>query len=72
MSDNQIIAMQGRPKLGIVSKCRINITESQEFKGAVDRLMNNTNMGGLLGTSSWKEQFREALTVCLFSVFCLF
>ncbi|XP_075243077.1 sodium/calcium exchanger 1-like isoform X2 [Convolutriloba macropyga] len=63
MSDNQIIAMQGRPKLGIVSKCRINITESQEFKGAVDRLMNNTNMGGLLGTSSWKEQFREALTV---------
>ena len=63
MSDNQVIAMQGRPKLGIVCKCKIQITESQEFKGAVDRLMNNTNMGDLLGTSSWKEQFKEALTV---------
>ena len=63
MSDNEIIAMQGRPKLGIASKCKINIVESQEFKGAVDRLMNNTHMGDLLGTSSWKEQFKEALTV---------
>ncbi|XP_063720538.1 sodium/calcium exchanger 1-like isoform X2 [Symsagittifera roscoffensis] len=63
MSDNQVIALAGRPKLGIVSKCQINIVESQEFKGAVDRLVNNTNMGGLLGTHSWKEQFKDALTV---------
>ncbi|XP_075257235.1 sodium/calcium exchanger 3-like [Convolutriloba macropyga] len=63
MTEEELIATQGRPKLGAITRCKVNITESKEFTGAVDRLLKNTNMGELLSTSSWTEQFIEAISV---------
>ncbi|MEM6318477.1 MAG: sodium/calcium exchanger 1, partial [Bacteroidota bacterium] len=63
MTEDELIATQGRPKLGAITRCKVVITESKEFTGAVDRLLKKTNMGELLSTSSWTEQFIEALSV---------
>ena len=63
MTEEELIATQGKPKLGGITRCKVIITESKEFTGAVDRLLKNTNMGELLSTSSWTEQFIEAISV---------
>ncbi|XP_063722044.1 sodium/calcium exchanger 1-like [Symsagittifera roscoffensis] len=63
MTEEELIATQGRAKLGAITRLKVNITESKEFTGAVDRLLKNTNMGELLSTSSWTEQFVEAISV---------
>ncbi|KOC61984.1 Sodium/calcium exchanger 1 [Habropoda laboriosa] len=57
------MALLGKPKLGEVSRAQIRIKESKEFKNTVDKLVQRANASILLGTSSWKEQFTEALTV---------
>ncbi|XP_076165726.1 sodium/calcium exchanger 3 [Ptiloglossa arizonensis] len=57
------MALLGKPKLGEVAKAQIRIKESKEFKNTVDKLVQRANASILLGTSSWKEQFTEALTV---------
>uniref|UniRef100_A0A915IAL6 Calx-beta domain-containing protein n=1 Tax=Romanomermis culicivorax TaxID=13658 RepID=A0A915IAL6_ROMCU len=57
------IAEKGRPKLGRISKCRIKIQESKEFKGLVDKMMKKANVSDAVGTHSWKEQFNDAFTV---------
>ncbi|CAL7951110.1 unnamed protein product [Xylocopa violacea] len=57
------MALLGKPKLGEVSRAQIRIKESKEFKNTVDKLVQRANASILLGTSSWKEQFSEALTV---------
>ncbi|KAL3115582.1 hypothetical protein niasHT_014259 [Heterodera trifolii] len=53
----------GRPILGEHSRCKILITEDKEFKNFVDKMVTNANVGFLVGTHSWKQQFAEALTV---------
>lgn len=54
----------GRPKIGECYKCEVHIKESKEIKGIVDKLLVQTNTASLLvGTSSWREQFSEALKV---------
>lgn len=53
----------GKPRLGEVIKIRINIKESQEFKSVVDKLLKKANVSLVVGTSSWREQFVEAITV---------
>ena len=63
MTEEELIATQGKPKLGGTTRCKVIIIESKEFTGAVDRLLKNTNMGELLSTSSWTEQFIEAISV---------
>ncbi|CAK9808867.1 Sodium/calcium exchanger 1 [Anthophora plagiata] len=57
------MALLGKPKLGEVFRAQIRIKESKEFKNTVDKLVQRANASILLGTSSWKEQFTEALTV---------
>ncbi|KAK2581724.1 hypothetical protein KPH14_002208 [Odynerus spinipes] len=62
-TEEEKMALLGKPKLGDVSKAQIRIKESKEFKNTVDKLVQRANASILLGTSSWKEQFTEALTV---------
>lgn len=53
----------GKPRLGDVSKAEVTIIESKEFKNTVDKLLVKANLALVVGTSSWKEQFVDALTV---------
>ncbi|KAM7533556.1 hypothetical protein Aperf_G00000126916 [Anoplocephala perfoliata] len=53
----------GMPRLGEIAKLRVNIRESTELKNAVDRLIKQGKWAILVGTSSWKEQFVDAITV---------
>ncbi|KAK6753707.1 hypothetical protein RB195_012974 [Necator americanus] len=62
-ADQLEIAEMGKPRLGEYSKCQITIKESKEFQGIVDRMIKNANTKLMLGTSSWREQFIDALTV---------
>ncbi|XP_015171863.1 PREDICTED: sodium/calcium exchanger 1 isoform X2 [Polistes dominula] len=62
-TDEEKMALLGKPRLGEVSKAQIRIKESKEFKNTVDKLVQRANASILLGTSSWKEQFTEALAV---------
>ncbi|VUZ50022.1 unnamed protein product [Hymenolepis diminuta] len=53
----------GMPRLGQYSRLRVNIKESIELKNTVDRLIKHGKWALLIGTSSWKEQFVDAITV---------
>lgn len=53
----------GRPRLGEVTHVVVLIKESQEFKSVVDKLLKKANVSLVVGTSSWREQFVEAITV---------
>uniref|UniRef100_A0A8C2JCU9 Solute carrier family 8 member 3 n=1 Tax=Cyprinus carpio TaxID=7962 RepID=A0A8C2JCU9_CYPCA len=57
------IAEMGKPVLGEHAKIEIIIEESYEFKSTVDKLIKKTNLALVVGTSSWREQFMEAITV---------
>nr|XP_046918733.1 sodium/calcium exchanger 1-like isoform X2 [Dermatophagoides farinae] len=62
-ADADEIALLGKPKLGELYKCQIRIHESKEFKSMVDKLISKANTSITIGSSSWKEQFIEAITV---------
>uniref|UniRef100_A0AC34FNK9 Calx-beta domain-containing protein n=2 Tax=Panagrolaimus sp. ES5 TaxID=591445 RepID=A0AC34FNK9_9BILA len=53
----------GRPVLGAHTRCRIDIIEDMAFKGFVDRLVANANVSLMVGTHSWRQQFRDAFTI---------
>ncbi|XP_076870658.1 sodium/calcium exchanger 1a isoform X3 [Brachyhypopomus gauderio] len=57
------IAEMGRPTLGEHIRLEVIIEESYEFKSTVDKLIKKTNLAILVGTSSWREQFVEAISV---------
>jgi len=63
VQEDDVTAELGRPKLGEIVKATVNIRESMEFKGTVDKLMKKANISLVVGTSSWRDQFVEALTV---------
>ncbi|XP_055697182.1 sodium/calcium exchanger 1 isoform X3 [Phlebotomus papatasi] len=63
LTEEDKMALLGRPKAGDVVRAQIRIKESKEFKNTVDKLVQRANASLLIGTSSWKEQFSEALTV---------
>ncbi|KAM7288680.1 sodium/calcium exchanger 1 isoform X1 [Ixodes scapularis] len=63
LTEAQKIALMGRPRIGDQNRCTIRIKESKEFKNTVDKLFQKANISLMIGTSSWKEQFKEALTV---------
>ncbi|XP_055696023.1 sodium/calcium exchanger 1 isoform X3 [Lutzomyia longipalpis] len=63
LTEEDKMALLGRPKAGDVIRAQIRIKESKEFKNTVDKLVQRANASLLIGTSSWKEQFTEALTV---------
>ncbi|KAL3984793.1 sodium/calcium exchanger 1 [Acanthocheilonema viteae] len=57
------IAELGKPRLGKFKQCQITIKESKEFRCVIDRMVRNANSSFMLGTTSWREQFTDALTV---------
>ncbi|KAF6729403.1 Sodium/calcium exchanger 2 [Oryzias melastigma] len=57
------ICEMGKPILGEHSRLEVIIQEACDFKCTVDKLIKDTNLAGVIGTHSWKEQFMEALTV---------
>ncbi|XP_073950181.1 sodium/calcium exchanger 3 isoform X2 [Choristoneura fumiferana] len=57
------VAMMGLPRAGEITRAQLRIKESKEFKNTVDKLVQRANASIIIGTSSWKEQFSEALTV---------
>ncbi|XP_061843922.1 sodium/calcium exchanger 1-like isoform X4 [Nerophis lumbriciformis] len=57
------IAQMGRPQLGQNTKVEIIIEGSYEFKSAVDKVMKKTRLAVLIGTTSWRQQFLDAITV---------
>jgi len=61
--ENDDIANLGKPKLGEEIQVACHIRESMEFKSTVDKLLKKTNVALVVGTSSWREQFIEAITV---------
>lgn len=63
LTEEDKLALLGRPKAGDCVRAELRIKESKEFKNTVDKLVQKANASMLLGTSSWKEQFTEALTV---------
>ncbi|KAI6189940.1 Sodium/calcium exchanger 2 [Aphelenchoides bicaudatus] len=64
LTEDQLeVAELGKPRLGDTRKCQITIRESKEFQGVVDKMLRTANASFMLGTSSWREQFIEALTV---------
>uniref|UniRef100_T1PL58 Sodium/calcium exchanger protein n=1 Tax=Musca domestica TaxID=7370 RepID=T1PL58_MUSDO len=63
LTEEDKMALLGRPKNGDVVRAQLRIKESKEFKNTVDKLVQRANASLVIGTSSWKEQFVEALTV---------
>ncbi|XP_065353884.1 sodium/calcium exchanger Calx isoform X4 [Cloeon dipterum] len=63
LTEEDKMALLGRPKLGEITRAQIRIKESKEFKNTVDKLVQRANASIMVGTSSWKEQFVEAITV---------
>jgi len=63
LTEEEKIALLGRPRLGDVTKIQIRIKESKEFKSSVDRMMQRGNASLMVGAASWKDQFIDAFTV---------
>jgi len=63
LTEEEKIALLGRPRLGDVTKIQIRIKESKEFKSSVDRMMQRGNASLMVGAASWKDQFVDAFTV---------
>merc|ERR1712102_28190 len=63
LTEEEKIALLGRPCLGANTRLQIRIRESKEFKSSVDKLMAKTNNSLMVGSSSWLEQFTSAFEV---------
>merc|ERR1712032_1510845 len=63
LTEEEKIALLGRPCLGNNPKLQIRIKESREFKSSVDRMMAKSSNSILAGSSSWLEQFTGAFEV---------
>merc|ERR1712121_155405 len=63
LTEEEKIALLGRPCLGANTRIQIRIKESKEFKNSVDKMMQKANNSMMVGSSSWLDQFSEAFTV---------
>jgi solute carrier family 8 (sodium/calcium exchanger) len=63
LTEEEKVALLGRPCLGTNGKIVIRIRESKEFKNSVDKMMKKANASMMVGSSSWLEQFTDAFTV---------
>merc|ERR1711976_799669 len=63
LTEEEKIALLGRPCLGQNTKLQIRIRESKEFKSSVDKLMAKSSNSILAGSPSWLEQFTGAFEV---------
>ncbi|XP_036359787.1 sodium/calcium exchanger 1-like isoform X3 [Octopus sinensis] len=61
--DDPVLVELGKPRRGENIKITVHITESTEFKSVVDKLLKKANLSLVVSTSSWREQFIEAITV---------
>ncbi|XP_014051933.1 solute carrier family 8 member 4a [Salmo salar] len=62
-TDEEEVSKMGCPSLGEHTKLEVVIEESYEFKNTVDKLIKKTNLALVVGSSSWREQFVNAVTV---------
>eukprot|EP00088_Acartia_fossae_P032914 TRINITY_DN3368_c0_g1_i10.p1 TRINITY_DN3368_c0_g1~~TRINITY_DN3368_c0_g1_i10.p1 ORF type:complete len:915 (+),score=341.46 TRINITY_DN3368_c0_g1_i10:160-2904(+) len=63
LTEEEKVALLGRPVLGTNGRIQIRIKESKEFKNSVDKMMQKANASMMVGSSSWLEQFTEAFVV---------
>jgi len=63
MTEDEKIALLGKPKLGTDTRAQIRIKENKEYKNMVDKLVKKANASVLVGSSSWRDQFIDAITV---------
>lgn len=63
-TEEEKMALLGKPKLGEVSKAQIRIKESKEFKNTVDKLVQRANASILLGKSYIFFLFLNAIEFC--------
>jgi len=63
LTEEEKIALLGRPCLGTNTRIQIRIRESKEFKSSVDKMMQKGTNSLVVGSSSWLSQFSEAFTV---------
>ena len=63
LTEEEKIALLGRPCCGTNTRIQIRIRESKEFKSSVDKMMQKANNSMMVGSSSWLDQFSEAFTV---------
>ncbi|KAF2355998.1 Sodium/calcium exchanger membrane region [Trinorchestia longiramus] len=63
MTEDEKIALLGKPKLGNNTRAQIRVKENKEYKNMVDKLVKKANASLLVGSSSWAEQFKEAFSV---------
>uniref|UniRef100_A0A3Q3LI51 Solute carrier family 8 member 4b n=1 Tax=Mastacembelus armatus TaxID=205130 RepID=A0A3Q3LI51_9TELE len=62
-AEEEEVAKMGCPSLGEHTQLEVVIEESYEFKSTVDKLIKKTNLALVVGSSSWREQFVNAVTV---------
>ena len=48
-TEEEKMALRGRPQLGEISRAQIRIKESKEFKNTVDKLVQRANASIILG-----------------------
>merc|ERR1712128_407552 len=63
LTEEDKVALLGRPCHGDNSRIMIRIRESKEFKSSVDKMMQKANNSMMVGSSSWLDQFTDAFTV---------
>merc|ERR1712200_155792 len=63
LTEEEKVALLGRPCLGTNPKIQIRIRESKEFKDSVDKMMKKSSNSMMVGSSSWLDQFTDAFTV---------
>merc|ERR1712241_777513 len=63
LTEEEKVALLGRPCHGENSRIMIRIRESKEFQSSVDKMMQKANNSMMVGSSSWLDQFTDAFTV---------
>ncbi|PAV71534.1 hypothetical protein WR25_14746 [Diploscapter pachys] len=54
--------IEGKPVLSL-AQCKVSITEDKTFRNFIDKAMTIGGVSIMVGTSSWKQQFKEAITL---------
>lgn len=57
-TEEEKMALLGRPKLGEVSRAQIRIKESKEFKNTVDKLVQRANASIILGENLYIRYYK--------------
>lgn len=63
LTEDEKIALLGKPKLGENPRAQIRVKENKEYKSMVDKLVKKANNSIVSGGSSWKDQFLESFQV---------